>query len=194
MKPNAQLVALLRSEVVAVYLAGKIAKEQWRWGFAPSSIDAAAQASASRATFLLPTEIAGMRFTYAGPYTVGCDHACAHGPGTHGAIDRGYCITSQPTRQIVFARSKDGIKKADVVFAWMAGPVDCYGTLVEIGIANALGKPIVLMTPGDLDLKELWFAVESASWCISAPMPSDGLAAALKYARQGVPIEPHHPF
>jgi nucleoside 2-deoxyribosyltransferase len=57
---------------------------------------------------------------------------------------------------MAFANALAGMKECDVVFAWIESK-DCYGTLVEIGYANALGKPVFIACKDEPD-SELWFA------------------------------------
>ena len=78
---------------IRIYLAGKITKNGWRkeivpqlrsaWG-APC-LDAADWRDIDPLEFYL----GGVHFHYVGPYFVGCDHGCFHGPNSHGILDVG---------------------------------------------------------------------------------------------------------
>jgi len=108
---------------------------------------------------------------YGGPFTVGCDHGCYHGPNTHGAgVNRDTCEggmwdSSLPCNQKSFAaqivsnclRSIAGV---DIVFAWI-DDLTAYGSLAELGFARALGKQIWLAWPNEFS--DLWFIKEFAS-------------------------------
>ncbi len=74
-----------------------------------------------------------------------------------------------------------GIAKADAVFVWLED-VECYGTLVEVGYAFAMQKPIYLAhAPSVLPNGEMWFAFKAAHKIMQSPNPSDALRAAIKY-------------
>jgi nucleoside 2-deoxyribosyltransferase len=64
------------------------------------------------------------------------------------------------------------IQECDMLFAYISTK-DCYGTLVEIGYAKALNKPIYIAFDHDLfyDLREFWFAAQCASafWVLNGP-------------------------
>jgi hypothetical protein len=64
---------------------------------------------------------------------------------------------------------EESIKRCDLFFAWIDRP-DCFGTLVELGIARASDKVIVVAWPQSLDISELWLAAKMG-W-ISGPCPS----------------------
>jgi hypothetical protein len=53
------------------------------------------------------------------------------------------------------------IEAADLVFAWIDGP-DCYGTILEIGYARALGKAVVVAMSDEFAATkaahEMWLA------------------------------------
>ncbi len=164
-----------------IYLAGKIAKNDWRHDLVPmlrktysfNDIDEWAKE-------WTPTPMYRKDFHYVGPYFVSCDHGCAHGENNHGAgaNDAG-CIEpmfpyrphymQQAIQEDVMIRCRQAICDCDVFFAWLESPCTAYGTLVEIGLAAALGKTIVI---GSDDIHEdLWFAYKQADAVISLPSP-----------------------
>lgn len=137
-----------------------------------------------------PTHVAPIRagegFAYSGPFTYGCDHQCTHsgngsgwemrdkvgltgtaGTATHGSALAG-CAAAFATdpsidRKALYLRALDGIAKADAVFVWITDE-ECFGTLLEVGYAKALGKPIYLAhAPHIHPNGELWFSFQSAS-------------------------------
>lgn len=76
------------------------------------------------------------------------------------------------------------IRASDVFFAWINSP-DCHGTLVELGYAKAIGKPVYIgfdnkvrretdrgyFSESYLDIAELWFAAETADAYLSCDEP-----------------------
>lgn len=80
-----------------------------------------------------------------------------------------------PGQEMVVQLCLDAIHRADVVFAWLDG-ADLYGTLVEIGYARGIGKPVWIGTKdyetyrsGEELNRELWFAetIASHTWHFS---------------------------
>lgn len=164
-----------------IYLAGKIAKNDWRHDLVPSLRWMSNQ-------FGMPNEsgdwnphpiwpcLTGelLGHDYVGPYFQGDDHGCGHGPSTHGNAGHGDtgCIQGGPSRWMVAQNCYAAIRSCDIFFAWLGdhgeaeGVRTAYGTLVEIGYARALGKTIVIGTNHRLDplsssLDDLWFALQA---------------------------------
>ena len=152
-----------------LYLAGKISKLDWRehdLGIPLRSVD---PEEALDPSFELPMR--GWR--YGGPFFLSCDHGCTHGPATHGLGTHGCGETIwqdlEPATQATIARvskvSLDRIEHADGVLAYInAG--DPYGTLVEIGCARTLGKPLGILFDKNLPSEvrdDMWFAEKLAS-------------------------------
>lgn len=175
-----------------VYLAGKIAKNDWRHGIVRGLREAATDGCMEYpAGVQFPSELPGAIFgkaDYVGPFFVGCDHGCWHGDGTHGVInansmhDYGF-----DTRLDVYDRSFDAIRRCDLFFAW----IECktaYGTLVEIGMAYAMGKHVVVASPGPID-DDLWFCTMGSPdthWAIGfAPSPIPALMRAIATFDEG---------
>jgi hypothetical protein len=59
------------------------------------------------------------------------------------------------------------ISRADILFAWI-DDLTCYGSLVEIGIAHALGKTFWIAFPQELNRRNLWFAESLADRSVVA--------------------------
>lgn len=117
---------------------------------------------------------------YAGPFFIRCDHGCSHGNGSH-ATNRtcsGDCGESFRSSR-VFHKSEQQIQQAGFVFVWAGIGKDslkqAYGSLVEIGIAHSLGKPILIAHHPQADLRDFWFAVETASAVVCAELPHRAL-------------------
>ena len=150
----------IRATGWTAYLAGKISRNGWRhefvWG-----IECANQmiAHGLRLTLRTGAEIA---FHYSGPFFSCMGHGQDHGPNTHGAF--------ADNEKTVFSRCVDAVESSDVVFVWIDA-LDCYGTLVEIGIAHQAGKLVIIGYQEDLDISDLWFAKSSAQFCFPCTNP-----------------------
>ena len=176
------------AEIHSVYLAGKIEKNGWR----EKLFDARSVGTEGYTLYGLSnhTEVGySGRIEITGPFFISCDHGCYHGEGKHGVgavkheiekhggdphydqDDCGGCMGEYFTRDDVFEISKNQIKRADIVFAYIDSP-DCYGTLAEIGYAYALRKDIVIVFSNDELKEKMWFidkmqrntAVASYKW------------------------------
>jgi hypothetical protein len=150
-----------------VYLAGKIRKHCWRhqlisglrnhsWGDGPLQQN---------------------RFTYIGPFFIGCDHGCFHNKNSHGNVAiRGDNLCPGRDSNAEFDAPHlevanlclDALLKADLVFCYIDA-ADCYGTLVEIGYAIAIDVPLVVAFAPSIATSagnDFWFACAKARWSI----------------------------
>ena len=160
------------------YAIGKITKNGWRNDFGvlmPCDWEEYANASPRPVHF---------GFEYSGPFFIACDHGCAHLNQSHATAD---CSSGFEFRAAqVFAQSKRQIQQAGFVFVWAGIGEDAldtaYGSLIEIGIANALHKPILLAHHPDSDLRPFWFSVEAATTVVCAQKPI-GVLELLRQAR-----------
>lgn len=177
-----------------VYLAGKIRKDCWRHtivrGLRDAWTDSYGNLAAHSWPVLRGSVLDGLA-DYAGPYFVSCDHGCAHSPvdgRTHGLT--GGCIettgapgSSAPTAREVARRScLAAVRSSTLVFAYIDEP-DAFGTLHELGYAEALGKrTVICLDPalGEETIADLWFA--SATRDRAATLISDDPAGALRAA------------
>jgi hypothetical protein len=134
--------------VTSIYLAGKIAKGDWRYDLIGYEIgqlwDPGCQGEKPERWPVMTNAVLGM-FDYTGPYfTENGGHGLGHGPNTHGCNDG---MDAPVTgRQELMRLCMEAIISADIVFAWL-DDLTAYGTLVEIGFAKAHGKFIVIGTP-----------------------------------------------
>lgn len=145
------------SRLPRVYLAGKISKHDWRHSLFPlRHVELTYDREHDRVVSRERLNHDG--FEYAGPYFLGDDHGCFHGPGQHGIIDPGWAdghsMSDRDFPQVLSRRTVSQsclawIADADVVFCWLEG-VDAYGTLVELGYAHARGIPIYVATDGEV--------------------------------------------
>lgn len=166
-----------------VYLAGKIRPEDWRYRLVtePSRLslptdDCGTGIFHRDALFrdstlddpwpVLENALFGT-LDYVGPYFISCSHGCFNGKNSHGigADLEEYDDSNHgaslgfPMQEWVVARCQEAIRQADLVIAWIDDP-SCYGTLVELGYAKALGKMIWIAGPRQYE--ELWFVYHMA--------------------------------
>jgi len=193
--------------MTAIYLAGKISKGDWRESVTDTLLDG----GSGRAWSVTPLAVLG-RFDYTGPYFTDLGHGLDHGPNNHGvglAMDAegercsGVCplIQKCPTdwdlceqtvdgrRWFLMAKITCAIADADIVFAWIDS-LDCYGTLLELGIAYARGKTIWIAGP--VKFADLWLTYQIADARFEYATPREALlafAATLDKPTFGSPIE-----
>lgn len=157
-----------------IYLAGKIAKNDWRHKLVPQL----------RSMEWPGKPVECEQFIYCGPFFAGCDHGCSHGPTRHGVVSDSPCqddqqhMTDDEIRDLVIATNNDSLAGADLVFAY----VDCltaYGTLVELGAAYAMGTPVVLVLGKNItdteEFQHLWYAIYQAEACVIGATEQDFL-------------------
>lgn len=165
-----------------IYLAGKIAKNDWRTEIVGHRLRGAIGIDWDWKEWpVLKRTIFGIH-DYVGPFFISCDHGCAHGPDSHGLEPKG-CINEcgghmahDPRRRLTIELCRRAIASADLVFCWL-NSTTAYGTFVEIGFASALGVPIIIASPRSFkELDDMWFAVQSA---LSVLIEHDGVTNAL---------------
>ena len=188
---TAELPCLLRGSFYrfrtcspSFYAVGKIAKNGWREQFGVAMPNSWQEYIAAQSA---PTHFG---FRYAGPFFIRCDHGCTHllqddGGSTHGTYSICTAASSgsqeaedfRPGR--VFRRSERQLQQAGFAFAWAGIGEEAldtaYGSLVEIGIAHALRKPILLAHHPQANLRDFWFVVETASAVVCAERPISAL-------------------
>lgn len=136
-----------------VYLAGKISKHCWRHTLV----------SHLREHSWDDGPLEQFYFCYVGPFFVGCDHGCYHRPENHGCF-QGCSPDCDIPKYEITGLCYAAIRKAQLVFCYITSK-DCFGTLVEIGVAHALGIPVVIaFAPGIAceESNEMWFACAGA--------------------------------
>lgn len=157
-----------------IYLAGKIAQNDWRHDIVRdlNELDEMYYSTSPEEWSSVP--IPGTDLTYVGPYFQAAGHGCAHLLGHHGTTG---------ARHKTATRCRAAIRNCDVFFAWLECET-AHGTMVEIGYAYALGKKIIIARPPkveqcdecyacrtygctngctDCNRDELWFAIEHAT-------------------------------
>jgi len=160
---------------VRTYLAGKIAKGGWRSRLVEWHPDYTAPKWWGTYSGW-PELTISPGLTCVGPYAISDDHGCFHGNETHGVGaamwdmgGHGYLVCGGSydgvPRHVVHAWCLDAIKRCDVIFAWL-DDLTAHGTLIELGYAKALGKPIFIGFPDHLTFHELWFARHLTTWIV----------------------------
>lgn len=154
-----------------IYLAGKISRKDWRRSIVGDHLQVAVETCpcSSGESELLPVSwpvaeraIFGTHH-FVGPYFVDCRHGgCAFGDDEHGVA----ATSNEPGDHgerlrpgAVADRCLAAVANCDVLFAFVH-QLDCYGTIVEIGAAKALGKRIWIT--GWRHFRDMWFAYEMA--------------------------------
>jgi hypothetical protein len=139
-----------------IYIAGKIASYDFRHDLIPNLRDAMAPQA--------PLDCGG--FIYTGPFFISCDHSCLHGPTSHGVglVSDG-CEPYEPqTHAGVWTRNARALRQSSAVFAYIESD-DAYGTLVEIGQAQALGIPVWVLFGPKATASEMWYAAQGPGFC-----------------------------
>jgi hypothetical protein len=155
-------------EIPYVYCAGKIAKNDWRHNLFPGlrGIGTEVYFQSMREDGVIDKDCAKHELDYtktvryAGPFFISCDHGCYHGPHTHGLNPKyeEVCAPAPYNRYEIVAQCQNWLKESDMVFAWLTEKT-AFGSMVELGWASILGKPIFIASDSEKMLKEAWFAV-----------------------------------
>jgi len=138
-----------------VYLAGKIAKNDWRNdvvdGYPSYSVYYRRPCDGlPKDSIWLDRDSADGKALISGPFFITCDHGCQHGTSTH-AMD-GSCANAnidysrRSAREWAAHLCLAAIRRSDVFYAWLDDDT-AYGTIAEIGYAVGIGKTVVVATP-----------------------------------------------
>jgi hypothetical protein len=147
-----------------IYFAGKIGPNDWRTKLFGGRVGAAPNNGENPYGFdrLLDETLTRDhgQFLYGGPFFISCDHGCAHGPNSHGAAPTGCLIGAADDGRLemqgqIFQVNSARIRRADFIFAYV-NELDCFGTLIEIGYAAALHKPICVGIGHNIKVKEFF--------------------------------------
>jgi len=182
-----------KKRVKSFYLAGKITGTDWRseivpgWGHenhSSSHWQAFLDYDQCNTWAVVPhaCEVLGVSLHYTGPWWNDCasgGHSCAaDSREPHGYSNKFEQLHSdeiESKRREVVNAITTAISSADLVFAWVDS-ADCYGTIVEIGFAKGLGKPVVVATSQDFaateQSRQMWL-LRHAGYCLTANSPSD---------------------
>lgn len=152
-----------------VYLGGKISELDWRHGLV---------SGLGGGEFGRP--IVCDRFIFTGPFFVSCGHGCGNGEATHGDA-KNACTNplGAPDRWLVPSLCREWIRNSDVFFAWLDDRM-AYGTVLEIGWAQMMGKPVYLAFKNWWFARHLWLAAGGPlTWSGVHSCPREGLEKAL---------------
>lgn len=153
-----------------IYLAGKIARLDWRHSLVFGLEGACAE------DVLLDMHCGHV---YSGPFFSSVGHGQDHGPGLHGMCESG-------EKEIV-SNSFSQIEMSDVVVSWIEDQT-CYGSLVEIGYARGIGVKVLTGFNAEFwnansdSRHDLWFANSASSDSGAFSSPSEALASFLRRA------------
>lgn len=146
----------------SVYLAGKVYARCWRHKLVSGLRSASDGNWEPLEDGLTCASANGVQysFNYAGPFFTSCDHGCCHADNQHG--NGPGCIGghSPDNRWETYQKCRNAIDECDYLLAWI-DTTDCYGTLVEIGMAVGIDRPVIVGTPIGFDWSDLWFATYS---------------------------------
>ena len=177
--PVEQPALLIQKRRPVIYFAGKISQADWRNTIVGDAGVVNGSCYINPEDY--PAEIFDPSYTvdcgafiYGGPYFISCDHACHHGPNSHGVNEYGvevhvgdtdafeqYGMSREEIHRAVFDVNFERIKRADYVFAYL-NELDAFGTLIEIGHAQAWGKQLVVGFGPKIKPDQLWMACERA--------------------------------
>jgi hypothetical protein len=172
---------LFPSQSTRIYFAGKITRNGWRHSIIPelrsawwgARIDTADPSDIEPVEF----EICDKRLLYVGPYFVGCDHGCFHGPESHGIIGKNLPVDDRieaPERYAVFNRCIHWLSSAHVVFAHIETQ-DAQGSMFELGWAHCQNIPTFINFTTNALAAEYWFPARGAMQVSVNPDPGKAL-------------------
>lgn len=172
-----------------IYLAGKITGTTWRQDLFDNDLPALPVDGVASGFPLTPDaiEICGESFDYVGPYMVDlAGKESIEEPSTHGmmgdpdglgqALDIPWKHAGDDwmIQRRVATECYRALVSADVVFAWIAES-DIPATLVEIGMAITLNKPVWVGFSEDFDSSDFWFLKTLIPTCIERKTPREAL-------------------
>jgi len=170
-----------KRRIKSFYLAGKITGSTWResivagWAHQNKSMayyQAFIDYEDCKTWAVVPSacEVLGAYLTFTGPWWSDLGGGCGHASAESSLAPHGYAdaleeldASSLHARRVEVAVAVGyAIQSADLLFAWIDSD-DCYGTLLEIGYAKALGKAVVVA------MSESFAATDTAQemWLIS---------------------------
>lgn len=158
----------LRGPSKKIYFAGKVQKDGWRQKLFGDRVMSDGDQS---------YRIAEGVIEYGGPFALSCDHGCFHfgmhalldsacgSIGSLGPLDQTFVLGASHARTLTIQKGRDSqisldrrqavdfclqcISRCQEVVAYIDS-LDCYGTLIELGYATALGLTIHLYISEEL--------------------------------------------
>ncbi len=127
----------MNKSIPRIYLAGKIDKSDWRHQVVPEL--------RRHEAYLAP--IGTNEFIYVGPFFKSCDHGCFHADGSHGFLGQNQKLRRLAQLQVRNA-CFEAVRNCDIFFLYI-NHREAFGSLVEIGWAQAFNKKVVVIyAPG----------------------------------------------
>ena len=167
-----------------VYFAGKISAVDWRqdiFGLRAGSF--ALADDPERDTLFNPHfRIDKQKFYYGGPFFISCDHNCFHSLYGHGAGPNGCsgdAISLSAHQGRIWKINRHRIKTAHIIFAYI-NERDCFGTMAEIGMAQAMDKPIFIGFGPNADYQDMWMLRQAAKVTVSSAARESSMRVPLK--------------
>jgi hypothetical protein len=174
--------------IQSVYLAGKITGTKWRdqivakgWSFENhSAIDFELEAGIWHTIHGCLPIPDGRKLDLTGPYWRPFHDRGGHSDITDASGLHAYqkllrtdgVVGLDPELPKLTDQIESSIRCCDLVFAWIDS-LDCYGTFVELGIARALNRVVVVSHPPDFDGTEVWLAIRMGHICGLSASPAD---------------------
>jgi hypothetical protein len=90
----------------------------------------------------------------------------------HASVENFATYHGDDAREVVAAECIKAIRRSDLCFAWLPR-TDCYGTLVEIGVARQICRVTIVAVPPTFPFFEAWFPLAAASAVVVAETPSE---------------------
>jgi hypothetical protein len=141
-----------------IYLAGKIARNDWRH----SIVDGLGEVSAYNDEWPVLKESIFATHDYVGPFFLSFGHGESHCNYRHACTDRKHGWDGE---QGTHDACIEAIKCCDVLFAFIESD-NCYGTIFEIGYAASLGKRVYIAFSDGIrknERRDMWLMCYSAS-------------------------------
>lgn len=195
----------------SVYLAGKITGDGWRgeivegWSIqrgSPFTWDAVVN-SEGKEWVVAEAAIdaaCGAKLDYVGPWwsDLGelCGHVCASGcteahaygyewRDTHGTKQPSSPKKLEQAAKLVTKNVQAAVCNCDLLFAWINSD-DCFGTILEIGMAVSMKKTVVIATPPSFDCQQMWLSRRLAAITLVADTAGDAWRQLWEQVEKGV--------
>lgn len=151
-------------QIPNVFLSGKVTNQDWRTSVLSDTCSHKFE----------PINMGG--WIYCGPFYNACRHGCVrqmqnlHGQSLGGEC----CFGPQKYQHEIKQKCFEGVSDCDVFVVYLNAPA-CYGTMVEVGWAEALRKQIVVLVDSSISQElrsDFWFCTTGHP-VIEVAHPSD---------------------
>lgn len=149
-----------------VYLAGKINKGDWRTRLATGTSQIWGDETGASPFPWRPRPVLNNLIT-TGPFFSSTGHGVSHGRSKHGIqgiVDDGPRGSGLTPRHDVFTSCATAIAAAEWFFLWLDDET-AYGSLVELGMARALGKKIFIAYHTRFNMSDMFCAENENCQC-----------------------------